>query len=190
MIEAVIEGWQPTPLEGVLRRGLIGHPDQRGAFSELWRASWTGPLTDAAFVQANLSASRAGVLRGMHFHRRQADCWIVVEGRATVGLVDLRDATADDTWRPGTALFELGRGEALYIPPLVAHGFYAPEELSLLYLVSNEYDGTDELGFAWDDPLAGLSWPTRAPLLSDRDQGNPTLPEAVARLLQGQSVGA
>ena len=38
------------------------------------------------------------------------------------------------------------------IPAGVAHGFLALEPLELLYLVTNEYDGTDELGFAWDDP--------------------------------------
>ena len=39
----------------------------------------------------------------------------------------------------------------LYIPRRVAHGFLALTDVSLMYLVSNEYDGTDELGFAWDD---------------------------------------
>ena len=42
------------------------------------------------------------------------------------------------------------------IPTGVAHGFLALEPLELLYLVTNEYDGTDELGFAWDDPTAGV----------------------------------
>ena len=45
------------------------------------------------------------------------------------------------------------------IPTGVAHGFLALEPLELLYLVTNEYDGSDELGFAWDDPLAGVPWP-------------------------------
>ena len=49
--------------------------DERGAFAELWRASATRLLSAEKFVQANLSRSRPGVLRGMHFHRRQADLW-------------------------------------------------------------------------------------------------------------------
>lgn len=186
----MIDGWDATPIEGAVRRRLISHVDERGAFSELWRTSWTAPLAARAFVQSNLSISRPGVLRGMHFHLRQADYWIVVGGRASVGLVDLRDSTRVPSWRPQTALLELERGEALYIPELVAHGFYAIEELSLLYLVTGEFDGSDEHGFAWDDPLAGLRWPARSPILSARDRANPPLSAAVARLIHGQSAGA
>jgi dTDP-4-dehydrorhamnose 3,5-epimerase len=63
----------------------------------------------------------------------------------------------------------------------VAHGFLAIEALQLLYLVTNEYDGSDELGFAWDDPAVGVPWPKvegtadGRPILSDRDRSNPTL---------------
>jgi dTDP-4-dehydrorhamnose 3,5-epimerase len=48
--------------------------------------------------------------------------------------------------------------------------------------VTNEYDGTDELGFAWDDPDAAVAWPEREPILSDRDRANPPLADLVARL--------
>jgi len=74
------------------------------------------------------------------------------------------------------------------IPTGVAHGFLALEPLSLLYLVTNEYDGSDELGFAWDDPAVGVPWPAvpgtpdGRPTLSDRDRSNPTLLELVERL--------
>ncbi len=67
------------------------------------------------------------------------------------------------------------------IPPGVAHGFLAIDPVSLLYLVTNEYDGTDEHGFAWDDPLAALEWPTDSPILSVRDSSAPSLEEAVRR---------
>jgi dTDP-4-dehydrorhamnose 3,5-epimerase len=77
------------------------------------------------------------------------------------------------------------------IPVGVAHGFLALEPLELIYLVTNEYDGTDELGFAWDDPLAAVPWPALhmttdgRPVLSDRDRSNPSLRELVDRLLGG-----
>jgi dTDP-4-dehydrorhamnose 3,5-epimerase len=69
---------------------------------------------------------------------------------------------------------------ALLIPPGVAHGFYARSPVLLQYLVDREYDGTDEFGLAWDDPDAGLTWPTDRPLLSERDRNNPSLADAVA----------
>ena len=60
--------------------------------------------------------------------------------------------------------------------------------LQLLYLVTNAYDGTDELGFAWDDPDAAVPWPAipqtpdGRPILSDRDRSNPSLADLVVRL--------
>ena len=62
------------------------------------------------------------------------------------------------------------------IPTGVAHGFLALEPLEMLYLVTNAYDGSDELGFAWDDPIAGVGWPAvdstadGRPIVSDRDR--------------------
>ena len=192
-------GWTGAALDGVLRRSAPVHADARGAFSEIWRASLTDPLGGETFVQANLSRSQAGVLRGMHFHRRQVDLWTVIEGRALVALADLRalvegpggaggpevvgrlgGAGVDGVvGRPAVETFELAPGDAVYIPRLVAHGFYALESMAMIYLVSNEYDGSDEQGFAWNDPAAAIPWPDVEPILSDRDRSNPPLAEAL-----------
>jgi dTDP-4-dehydrorhamnose 3,5-epimerase len=177
--------WQPTALAGVLRRSLQPIADSRGSFTELWRASLTAGLDDAPFVQANLSRSRAGVLRGMHFHRRQSDLWLLIEGRALAATVDLRplfDVRTGDSL--ASQIIELTPGSALFIPRLVAHGFWAVEDTTLEYLVTAEYDGTDEYGFAWNDPLAAVNWPDGHPILSERDQANPTLAELFARAAQ------
>jgi dTDP-4-dehydrorhamnose 3,5-epimerase len=73
-------------------------------------------------------------------------------------------------------------GEAVLIPEGVAHGFLARDALTLVYLVTNEYDGTDELGFAWNDPLAAVPWPVAVPRLSDRDADAGSLADLVATL--------
>jgi dTDP-4-dehydrorhamnose 3,5-epimerase len=65
----------------------------------------------------------------------------------------------------------------VYIPEGVAHGFYAHDDVVMTYLVTNEYDGSDELGVAWDDPDLGIAWPTTTPILSARDRKNPRLSE-------------
>ena len=133
------------------------------------------------FVQANLSSSTKGVLRGLHLHRRQTDLWIVAQGRAHVALVDVRPLLE----RTGPAAVvetrELREDEWVVIPTGVAHGFLAVEPLQLIYFVTNVYDGTDELGFAWDDPAVGVPWPPvegtpdGRPILSGRDMSNPSL---------------
>jgi dTDP-4-dehydrorhamnose 3,5-epimerase len=184
-------------LPGVRFGTVKRHGDSRGSFRELWRASAFGMLGPAAtgvpdgseprFVQANLSTSAAGVLRGLHYHRRQLDYWVVGSGRAFVALVDVRPTLA----RLGSAVVEtreLAADESVVIPVGVAHGFLALEPLELYYLVTNEFDGSDELGFAWDDPAVAVPWPQvpgtpdGRPILSDRDQTNPSLAELVERL--------
>ncbi len=181
-------GAVPSSLSGVRYGTVARHEDSRGAFRELWRAS-AYPEPER-FVQANLSSSVTGVLRGLHLHRRQLDRWIVASGRAFVGLVDVRPMLAPDAHGVGPLVEtrELLADDWVEIPAGVAHGFLALESLDLIYLVTNEYDGTDELGFAWDDPLASVPWPPAPatpdgrPILSERDQVNPPLAALVERL--------
>jgi dTDP-4-dehydrorhamnose 3,5-epimerase len=192
-----------SALPGVRFGRVQRHADDRGAFRELWRLSAfgtldsavTGPTADVAagrpprFVQANLSDSAPGVLRGLHLHRRQLDYWIVSAGRAFVALVDVRPMLAGASG-PLVETRVLEADEWVVIPTGVAHGFLALERLAMLYLVTNEYDGSDELGFAWDDPAVGVPWPVGSalptadgrPILSDRDRTNPALAELVATL--------
>jgi dTDP-4-dehydrorhamnose 3,5-epimerase len=127
------------------------------------------------------------VLRGLHLHRRQLDYWVVASGRALVALVDVRPAIEGR----GSAVVEtreLAADDSVIIPVGVAHGFLALAALELVYLVTNEFDGSDELGFAWDDPAVGVPWPRvpatpdGRPILSDRDRSNPALAELVASL--------
>lgn len=168
--------WRPSSIiPGAVSARLTAHEDERGSFMELWRTAWTEGLEDAMFVQANLSRSRKGVLRGMHFHRRQADLWLVTEGTALAALADLRAMLDGEAAAPSIETIQLEAGDALYLPRLVAHGFYAMTDLAMVYLVTRQYDSSDEFGFAWDDPLAAIDWPTENPILSQRDRGNPDL---------------
>ena len=174
----------PSALPGVRFGAIVRHADERGSFRELWRA---GDFPGETFIQANLSTSAAGVLRGLHLHRRQDDLWVVADGRAFVALVDVRPALAGS----GPAVVEtreLGPDEWVVIPTGVAHGFLALAPLQLIYFVTNEYDGSDELGFAWGRSgrrgrLAGTpGTPHGRPILSGRDAANPPLAELLVRL--------
>ncbi|MEA2610704.1 MAG: dTDP-4-dehydrorhamnose 3,5-epimerase [Chloroflexota bacterium] len=175
----------PSALPGVSYGAIVRHGDSRGSFRELWRST-DFPAED--FVQANLSSSAAGVLRGLHLHRRQDDLWIVASGRAFVALVDIRPLLDGTGPEPRIETRELGADEWVVIPTGVAHGFLALDPLELIYFVTNEYDGSDELGFAWDDPAVAVAWPTVAetpdgrPILSGRDGANPPLDRLVVQL--------
>lgn len=184
----------PSSIPGVRFGAVARHADARGSFRELWRAPEPGApgpgvaVSSPRFVQANLSTSAPGVLRGLHLHRRQLDHWVVAGGRAFVALVDVRPMLADPPSAPTVETRELVADDWVVIPEGVAHGFLALEPLELLYLVTNWYDGSDELGFAWDDPAVNVPWPTipeapdGRPIVSDRDAANPPLSDLVAQI--------
>ncbi len=164
-------------IAGVRRFDLSSHTDARGSLTELYRRSGVAGGREA--VQANLSRSVAGVLRGLHRHRRQADYWCVLTGIGHVRLVDLREGSPT---RLETASIRIDADErrvGLAIPPGVAHGFFAETELLLLYLVDGEFTGDDEFGLAWDDPALGLPWPSASPILSERHLANPSLDDVL-----------
>jgi dTDP-4-dehydrorhamnose 3,5-epimerase len=142
-------------------------PDDRGNFLELMRSS-EYPVD---FVQVNHSFSRAGVVRGLHYHRKQHDLWYVVRGRARIGLADLRGSA------PLVETFELDQHAAttLLIPPGVAHGYLALDDLDLIYLVTRTYDPDDEHGIAWNDPTLAIDWQVDDAVVSRRDAENPPL---------------
>jgi dTDP-4-dehydrorhamnose 3,5-epimerase len=164
-------------IPGVQFLALEVYADERGSVAEVFRQEWFAGLPD--FVQGNIGRSRAGVLRGMHFHQRQADLWVPISGEATAAVFDLRDGSP--AARTG-ATFDAVAGMAVYIPPGVAHGFCARSDFTLLYLVDRTYDdGADEHGFSPLDPTAGIEWPVADPVLSARDRDAPSLEDALAR---------
>lgn len=160
---------QSEAIPGVLLARPDVHADPRGSFAEIVREDVLG----ACFVQANHSHSHAGVLRGLHYHRQQADAWYVISGRVQVGLADLRQRLPC----PAVATLEISASEPalLFIPPGVAHGYLALGDLDLVYWVTEYHNGSDEHGVAWDDPTLAVPWVVRDPILSDRDAHAPKL---------------
>jgi dTDP-4-dehydrorhamnose 3,5-epimerase len=170
---------QPSArIAGVYHVPFRAFADPRGYFYESFRRTWIPGVREMR--QGNCSFSKAGVLRGLHFHLKQADLWSVPSGRVRAALYDLR---ASSPTRGASEVLELGTKSpaGLYIPRGVAHGFLALEDSFMTYLVDEYYDATDELGVRWDDPALGIDWGARDPIVSERDRQNPPLaaiPEA------------
>mgnify|MGYP003380856487 CR=1 FL=1 len=159
-------------INGIINVQLQPYGDERGRFTEFFRKEWF-PQRDWPHVQSNRSDSRAGVLRGLHYHFNQVDYWYVLSGRLRVGLADLRRSSPSFRY---TETIDLNADEprGLFIPVGVAHGFLALTDVTLVYVVDNYYDGADEHGLAWNDPEIGVPWrPDSLPTLSGRDQANP-----------------
>ncbi|MCY4024485.1 MAG: dTDP-4-dehydrorhamnose 3,5-epimerase [Anaerolineaceae bacterium] len=162
-------------IAGVRMVDLRAFSDERGRFMETFRREWF-PQVNWDRLQMNRSDSRQQVLRGLHWHRRQVDYWVVTRGLIRAVLVDLRRSSP--TWRRVERV-EMGAesGPGLFIPEGVAHGFLALDDSTLTYVVNNYYDNSDEQGLAWDDPQLNIPWGTEEPQLSVRDRSNPTLAE-------------
>jgi dTDP-4-dehydrorhamnose 3,5-epimerase len=164
-------------IDGVVMVPLTTFADHRGSFTEQYRRVWVPEARE--MVQGNVSFSGANVLRGLHFHRSQADWWTFLTGAAVVGLYDLR--AGSPTEGTGLALrVDTAEGlRGLYIPAGVAHGFCTERDVILHYLVDAYHTGEDEHGLAWDDPALGIDWPPGDPILSERDRSNPSLAEVL-----------
>jgi len=149
-------------IDGLLRIPLERHEDARGWVLELRRES-TLPRTT---VQTNVSFSRRGVIRGLHYHERgQDDLFVCLQGTARVVVLDR--GTGE------TFCEDIGdeNSIALYIPGRHGHGFEALTDVLFCYHVTEEYDAADpdEHELPWDDPRVVDLWSTRSPILSQRD---------------------
>ena len=149
-------------IEGLLRIPLRRLEDERGWFVELRRES----LLPRRTVQTNLSFSRQGVIRGLHYHLRgQDDLFACLSGTARVVVLDRKTGEAYTE--------DIGDGNpvALYIPGHHAHGFEALTDLLFCYHVTEEFDAgdPDEHGIPWNDQRVRSLWSTQTPILSARD---------------------
>ncbi len=149
-------------VEGVVRIPLRRFEDERGWFCQIRRDS----ELPRAMVQTNLSYSRQGVIRGLHYHERgQDDLFVCLDGMARVVVLD----------RESGATFTEDIGDenpvAIYVPGVHAHGFEALTDLLFCYHVTEEYDpdDPDEQGVPWNDPRVANLWSTQTPILSARD---------------------
>ncbi|WCJ59689.1 dTDP-4-dehydrorhamnose 3,5-epimerase [Fontisphaera persica] len=153
--------------------------DARGFFMETWnrRRYQEAGLPDVDFVQDNISLSRRGTLRGLHFQnpRAQGKLVSVLQGEVFDVALDLRRSSPTFGRWHGVRLDAESKTQ-FYIPPGFAHGFAVLSETALFhYKCTDYYSPQDELAVRWDDPSIGIRWPVENPILSRRDAQAPLL---------------
>lgn len=171
----------PTELPGVLILEPRAFSDRRGRFFELWnRKTYEEAGIREPFVQDNVSRSRHGVLRGLHYQvspGAQGKLVSCLDGEIYDVAVDLR--VGSPTFKKSFGIRLSDRNHlSLWIPAGFAHGFLAMAEFStVLYKATAFYQPVLERGIAWDDVDLGISWPLEGekPVLNDRDQLFPRL---------------
>lgn len=150
------------------------YDDNRGYFMESFNqerfASATG--LDINFVQDNESQSGKDVLRGLHFQvppSPQAKLVRVSFGRVLDVVVDLRKS--EPTFGQHFSIeLTAEKKNMLFIPAGFAHGFLTLDEINqFVYKCSGYYSQNHEFSLRWNDPALGIDWPTKAPLVSQKD---------------------
>jgi dTDP-4-dehydrorhamnose 3,5-epimerase len=146
--------------------------DARGFFLETWnRNRYREAGLDADFVQDNLSFSRRGILRGLHFQNPnpQGKLLQVLQGEVFDVAVDIRRGSPTFGKWHGLVLSAENKRQ-FYVPPGFAHGFAVLSETALFHYKCTElYSPKDEMAIRWDDSDIAINWPLKEPLLSDKD---------------------
>jgi len=174
MIDGV---WEFTP---VLR------PDDRGVFLESFKSRVFEETVGHPLHlrQMNISVSRAGTVRGIHFadvppgQAKYIQCF---SGRIIDIVVDIR--VGSPTFGSWEAIeLDDDRRNAVYVAEGLGHGFCAlTPSATIGYLCSEPYAPNHEHGIHPMDPALGLPWPEGELVLSPKDAAAPTLDEASAR---------
>lgn len=167
-----------TELEGILIVEPPVFQDARGFFMEAWHhEKYAAAGITERFVQDNISMSRQGVLRGLHFQNpgEQGKLVSVLTGKVFDVAVDLRtDSPTFKRW-VGVELSRENRRQ-LYIPPGYAHGFTVlSDEALFVYKCTQYYRQDYEHALRWDDPEIGIDWPGADHIMSEKDLAAPLL---------------
>ena len=157
--------------------------DNRGYFMETYNYNdFKAAGLDMVFVQDNQSKSKKGVLRGLHFQKKnpQGKLVRVVSGEVYDVAVDLRKGS-DTYGKWYGVLLSAENKKQFYVPEGFAHGFVVMSETAeFVYKCTRFYDPSDEGGLMWNDPEIGIEWPIPENadlLLSEKDQHHQPLKE-------------
>lgn len=162
----------PTEIPEVLLITYQRFPDERGYFAELYKSS---SLPFLEVRQVNMSFSRKGVVRGLHYQLKpfeQGKLVTVLQGRILDLALDIRLGS------PTYGKFvtrEITPGLMLWVPPGFAHGFQALEESTVVYFTSKEYSPAHERCVHYLD--LGIRWPLDA-IVNRKDSSCPPLSQA------------
>lgn len=170
------------------------HGDARGFFVEWYKMEIFSSISSKPFipVQANLSKSNGGVIRGIHFSiapSGQAKWITCSSGSLWDVVVDIRPHSPTFLkWEANT--LAAGDGKSIFISEGLGHAFMALEnETTISYLLSSPYSPRFEMAINPFDPEIGIKWPKSNISLSARDQAAPLLREVLDTLIQSPHTG-
>lgn len=177
----------PLSIPGAFSITNVVHGDERGEFVEWFRADHIKNQTGLTFspIQANLSVSQKGTLRGVHFADvppGQAKYVMCPTGAIRDYVVDIRVGSPTfGSWEAVTVTAK--DRNAILLDVGLGHAFVALEErTTVTYLVTDHFKPRAEHAINPQDPDLGLEFPFSAQelLVSTKDREAPGFSEALA----------
>lgn len=176
----------PYSISGVWRFDPVLRPDDRGVFLESFKESVFVETVGHSFdlAQMNISVSRSGTVRGVHFadvppgQAKYVQCF---SGKILDIVVDIR--VGSPTFGQYEAIeLDADSRSGLYISVGLGHAFCALSDSATVgYLCSEGYSPEREHGIYPLDPDLALPWPQgEHSVLSPKDAAAPPLAEAIA----------
>lgn len=162
--------------------------DERGLFFESWNFELFNKQTSNSinFIQDNISYSKKGVLRGLHYQLKpfsQGKLIRCVKGTIFDVIVDLREQSRTfGCW--ASILLSGDNFKQLWLPAGFAHGFLTTsDEAILTYKVDKYWNKKSERSLIWNDKDLNIEWPIKEndlkyPILSNKDAMAQSLIEA------------
>jgi dTDP-4-dehydrorhamnose 3,5-epimerase len=127
---------------------------------------------DLTFKHDKFSQSKSNVLRGIHGDHKSWKLVSCIHGSIMQVVIDMRETSKTYLkWQ----CFDLGESNKsmILIPPGLGNAFYVNSD-SAIYHYKLAYPGAyidaeQQFTVAWNDLRLNISWPTKNPILSERD---------------------
>ena len=162
-------------LNGIIIIDSEEFQDSRGSFSENFNLKNFKKISkrrNINFVQDNLSVSKKGVFRGLHFQYKypQAKLVSVLSGKILDIVVDLRKSSKSfGDW--ASYIISKKNKKQLFIPEGFAHGFLSlSNDTKVMYKVSDYWNSKDEYTLKFDDQKINLKLPFLPTSISQKDK--------------------
>lgn len=174
-----------TLFEDVFLLKSINYIDERGYFSINYLDNEIEKAVGRkiSFCQDNITYSKKGVLRGLHYQLppySQSKLVSVIHGKVLDVVLDIRKGSPTFGQHFSQVLSDENQLQ-LFIPRGYAHGYITLSETStFMYKVDQFYKPNSEGSIAANDPALKIDWklPELSWIQSEKDQNHPFLKDA------------
>ena len=123
------------------------------------------------FVEADISTSTKGVIKGIHGSDGTGKLVSCLYGKFQLVVVNC-DKQSDGFYKHATFVLSDKNRRMVYVPPKFGNGHQCLSDYCIFHYYQTEYyDPKGQFTVKWDDELLNIFWPLKPPILSIRDGG-------------------